>query len=149
MSDSVRPHRRQPTRLPIPGILQARTLEWVAISFSNLLLRKSIYSLNHQFLQKNITQEQPDGRDGQDKVWDKDIQFLSRLWPPFFSNLHMFSNLESANPLLLSFYGGFMTDWTSSLCPLPRGWVGCRLWTGMKVPTLVTGLVPLATNFCP
>ena len=35
MSDSVRPHRRQPTRLPIPGILQARTLEWIAISFSN------------------------------------------------------------------------------------------------------------------
>jgi len=35
VSDSVRPHRWQPTRLPIPGILQARTLEWVAISFSN------------------------------------------------------------------------------------------------------------------
>ena len=35
VSDSVRPHRRQPTRLPLPGILQARTLEWVAISFSN------------------------------------------------------------------------------------------------------------------
>ena len=35
VSDSVRPHRRQPTRLPIPGILQARTLEWVAISFSS------------------------------------------------------------------------------------------------------------------
>ena len=35
MSDSVRPHRRQPTRLPHPWILQARTLEWVAISFSN------------------------------------------------------------------------------------------------------------------
>ena len=35
MSNSVRPHRWQPTRLPIPGILQARTLEWVAISFSN------------------------------------------------------------------------------------------------------------------
>ena len=34
MSDSVRPHRWQPTRLPRPGILQARTLEWVAISFS-------------------------------------------------------------------------------------------------------------------
>ena len=27
VSDSVRPQRRQPTRLPIPGILQARTLE--------------------------------------------------------------------------------------------------------------------------
>ena len=35
VSDSVRPHRRQPTRLPLPRILQARTLEWVAISFSN------------------------------------------------------------------------------------------------------------------
>ena len=88
MSDSVRPHRRQPTRLPhpwdspgkntgvgyhfllqcmkvksenevaqscptlcdpmdcsppgssIPGILQARILEWVAISFSNAWKRK-------------------------------------------------------------------------------------------------------------
>ena len=31
----MQPHRRQPTRLPLPGILQARILEWVAISFSN------------------------------------------------------------------------------------------------------------------
>ena len=38
--DSVRPHRRQPTRLRPPGILQARTLEWVAISFSNAWKRK-------------------------------------------------------------------------------------------------------------
>ena len=30
-------HRQQPTRLPVPEILQARTLEWVAISFSNAL----------------------------------------------------------------------------------------------------------------
>ena len=36
MSDSVWPHRRQPTRLlPVLGVLQARTLEWVAISFSH------------------------------------------------------------------------------------------------------------------
>ena len=35
VSDSVRPHRRQPTRLPVPGILEARTLEWVSISFSS------------------------------------------------------------------------------------------------------------------
>ena len=27
VSDSVQPHRWQPTRLPVPGILQARTLE--------------------------------------------------------------------------------------------------------------------------
>ena len=30
----MRPHRWQPSRLPVPGILQARTLEWAAISFS-------------------------------------------------------------------------------------------------------------------
>ena len=35
MSDSVRPQRRQPTGSPIPGTLHARTLEWVAISFSS------------------------------------------------------------------------------------------------------------------
>ena len=35
MSDSVRPHRRSPPGSPVPGILQARTLEWVAISFSS------------------------------------------------------------------------------------------------------------------
>ena len=37
VSDSVWPHRRQPPGSPVPGILQARTLEWewVAISFSN------------------------------------------------------------------------------------------------------------------
>ena len=35
MSYSVWSHRQQPTRLPVPGILQARTLEWVAISFSS------------------------------------------------------------------------------------------------------------------
>ena len=32
MSDSVWPHRGS----PVPGILQARTLEWAAISFSNI-----------------------------------------------------------------------------------------------------------------
>ena len=35
MSNSVWPHRQQPTRLPHPWVFQARTLEWVAISFSN------------------------------------------------------------------------------------------------------------------
>ena len=35
MSDSVWPHRWQPPGSPVPGILQARTVECVAISFSN------------------------------------------------------------------------------------------------------------------
>ena len=37
----VQPQRWQPTRLPIPGILQPRTLEWVVISFSNAWKVKS------------------------------------------------------------------------------------------------------------
>ena len=41
MSDSVRPHRRQPTGSSVPGILQARILEWVAISFSSLAISES------------------------------------------------------------------------------------------------------------
>jgi len=35
MSNSVRPIDGSPPGSPVPGILQARTLEWVAISFSN------------------------------------------------------------------------------------------------------------------
>ena len=48
MSDSVRPHRWQPTSSPVPGILQARTLEWVAFSFSNAGKWKvKVKSLSH------------------------------------------------------------------------------------------------------
>ena len=35
VSDSVRPVDGSPPASLVPGILQARTLEWVAISFSN------------------------------------------------------------------------------------------------------------------
>ena len=35
MSDSVRPHRRKPTRLPRPWDFPGKNTEWVAISFSN------------------------------------------------------------------------------------------------------------------
>ena len=37
MSDSVRPHRLQPTRSSVHGIFQARVLEWVAVAFSGFL----------------------------------------------------------------------------------------------------------------
>ena len=44
------PHRRQPNRLHL-GILQARTLEWVAISFSNAWKWKvKVKSLSHVWL---------------------------------------------------------------------------------------------------
>ena len=39
-----------PSGFPIPGILQARTLEWVAISFSNIGEEKTLYiPLNYSF----------------------------------------------------------------------------------------------------
>ena len=40
MSDPLQPHRWQPTRLRLPLDFQARTLEWVAFSFSNAWKRK-------------------------------------------------------------------------------------------------------------
>ena len=45
MSDSVRPHRWQPTRLSVPGILQGKTLEWVPISFSKSLLSRGQFTI--------------------------------------------------------------------------------------------------------
>ena len=51
VSDAVRPQKRQPTRLPRPWILQARTLAWVAISFSNAWKWKvKVKSLSHVWL---------------------------------------------------------------------------------------------------
>ena len=55
MSDSVRPHRRQPTRLLCPWILQVRVLEWGAIAFSadrsSLITGAIIISLRSASLQ--------------------------------------------------------------------------------------------------
>ena len=51
MSDSVQPHRRQPTRPAVPGVLQARTLDWVAISSSKAWKCKvKVNSLSHVLL---------------------------------------------------------------------------------------------------
>ena len=54
-----RPTLRDPTDgsppgSPVPGILQARTLEWVAISFSNYLLSLYKSSLKTLFCMKHI-----------------------------------------------------------------------------------------------
>ena len=43
MSNSVWPHRRQP---PVPGILQARTLEWVTTSFNAWKWKVKVKSLS-------------------------------------------------------------------------------------------------------
>ena len=46
---TLRPHRRQATRLLCPWILQARILEWVAISLS---IYDQIKNSNNSFLSK-------------------------------------------------------------------------------------------------
>ena len=45
VSDFVRPHRRSPPGSAVSGILQARTLEWVAISFSVLIANTIVKNL--------------------------------------------------------------------------------------------------------
>ena len=55
MSDSVQPQRRQgsPPGLPIPGILQARTLEWVAIFILQCVKVKSESEVTQSCLTRN------------------------------------------------------------------------------------------------
>ena len=48
MSNSVRPHRQQPPGFPVPGILQARTLEWVDIQKLKIYVLKYTTKENHQ-----------------------------------------------------------------------------------------------------
>ena len=51
VSDSCDPTDGSPPGSPVPGILQARTLEWVAISFSNIRIYRqhhTIFSLEIQ-----------------------------------------------------------------------------------------------------
>ena len=47
MSDSLQPYRLQSTRPLGPWDSQARTLEWVAMSFSKLNCRKKVKLLSH------------------------------------------------------------------------------------------------------
>ena len=59
VSDSVRPHRQQPTRLCRPGILQARILEWVAIAFSIGTVQYSLilYLCSHLIFKKYFSEQ--------------------------------------------------------------------------------------------
>ena len=54
MSNSVRPHRQHPTGSSVPGILQARILEWVGISFSILGIKLHLIMIVKFFLLSKI-----------------------------------------------------------------------------------------------
>ena len=95
------PHRRQPTRLPRPwdspvhGILQARTLEWVAISFSNAWKWEvKVKSLSHVRLLATpwtaAHQAPPSMGFSRQKYWSGVPRLLKRLDPifPYSSTNH-------------------------------------------------------------
>ena len=56
---------------------------------------KTIYLLDFQCITKDMTQEQPDGRDAHGKVCGKGlVAFTVSHRVPLFLHLHVFTNLE-------------------------------------------------------
>ena len=115
MSDSVRPHDCSPPGSAIPGILQARILEWVAISFSNAWKWKvKVKSLGH-------------------------VQLLATPWtaayqaPPFM----WFSRQESGVECHCLLLNGikqqqFATLWTIACqAPVSMGFSRQEYWSGL------------------
>ena len=65
-------------------------LEWLTE------LRKTIYLLGDQFTIRDTSQEQPDGRDTQGKMWRKGVELgsMPSLGSQLSQQLYVFSNLE-------------------------------------------------------
>ena len=126
MSDSVRPIDGSPPGFSIPGILQARTLEWVAISFSNAW------------------------------KWKVKVKLLSRVWllatpwtaayqaPPSlgFSRQEYWSGLPFPSPMhacMLSRFSRvrlYVTPWTAEhQAPPSTGLSRQEHWSGLPFPS--------------
>ena len=84
VSDSVWPHGGSPPGSPVPGILQARTLEWGAISFSNAWKWKVKVKLNIEAQSARIPASLLRGP-GQSSAWEQDteapVSAPHWLWP--------------------------------------------------------------------
>lgn len=115
-----------------------------------LRLKKSVYSRDHWFTKKDITQEEPDGRDAQGRVYRKGTELPCRLRAPLSSDLHMLTSLEVPKSCPFGFlwrlcYTGLTDFYLQPPLP-PKRLGGMGWWMGLQVPTVVTGLGPLATN---
>ena len=125
------PHRWQPTRLPHPAILQARTLEWVAISFSNAWKWKvKGKSLSHIWLLATpwtaAHQAPPSMGFSRQEYWSElPLPSQDHLWSLTYLHLVWYGapNLRSTQPdtIVLAFsikylkHLGSKLEW---LCPL-------------------------------
>ena len=65
---------------------------------------RTIYLLDYQCITKDVTQEQPDGRDARGKVCGKGlVAFTVSPRLPLFLHLHVFTNLEVLQTASLGF----------------------------------------------
>ena len=106
MCDSVQPHRRQPTRLPIPGILQARTLEWVP-------LPSPMFKMSHWIWEGSFWSGR-DSRDFSTATGPHDCFFRGRTSKklPQVVGLYKppFSSAADSSDILLAVHKGFPSD---------------------------------------
>ena len=134
VSDSVRPQRRQPTRLPHPWDSPARTLEWVAISFSNAWkLKVKAKSLSRvQLLATPWTaayQAPPSMGFSRQEYWSG---------VPLPCPAHRVTILKTTTPILSLSLKLVGWCWATSACPdvavlfSPRCYCGasCAIWSG-------------------
>ena len=150
MSDSVRPHRWQPTSLPIPGILQARTLEWVAISFSNawkwkVKVKSFIAAAAAKSLQPCPTLCDPIDSSPPGSAVPGILQARTLEWVAIsFSNAWQWKvTVKSLSPVRL-----LETPWTAAYqAPPPMGFSRQEYWSGVPLPSpksFVTDILSLA-----
>ena len=95
-----------PPGFPVPGILQARTLEWVAISFSNAWKRRvKVKLLNHARLLAT--------------PWTAAHQALPSMG---FSRQQYWSGVPLPSPLLKAIRAEFQCTIPGELCNVKLNW---------------------------
>ena len=106
----------------VPGILQARTLEWVAISFSNAWKWK--WKWTHWVVSNSGTIKS-----------EKQNLFILRCHHDFQAHLLLWESLLSTSLYVLCSIRLFVTLWTmASQAPLSMGFSRQKYWSGLPCP---------------
>ena len=116
-----------PPGSPVPGILQARILEWVAISFSNAWKRKvKVRSLSHVRLLATpwtaALQAPPSMGFSRQEYWSRVplpslqiLQLSCLIWQLFYIPLHFWQLLNSSLSHVIIFYHFICEDFKFSI----------------------------------